>query len=311
MEQRSGKQRAESQRCAVPAGQTCRLSALRTWPSAGRSANYLPNCRGDRLGSRGVGDHERSGQPPMSSEKTEAVVIRLADFSESSRVVTLFSRDWGKISAIAKGAKRLKGPFEAALDLLTACRIVFLRKSSTSLDILTEAQVIKRFRPQAGSLVSLYGGYYVAELLTSLTEEYDPHVALYQETISTLGRLADEADPRLAILRFEVAMLREIGQMPQLDECAACGRSLESSKDLAFWVSQGGLICKECQHEQYRQNRIQAGSLAILRQLASDSPAAADRLAASPEQLADLRQFATAAISHALGRRPKMLRYLK
>ena len=54
----------------------------------------------------------------MLPEKTEAVVIRHVDFSETSKVVTLFTRDFGKISALAQGARRLRGPFEAALDLL-------------------------------------------------------------------------------------------------------------------------------------------------------------------------------------------------
>ena len=80
-------------------------------------------------------------------EKTEAMVIRVADFSETSRVVTLFSREFGKIAAMAKGGRRLKGPFEAALDLLATCQIVFLRKSSATLDLLTEAKLISRFRP--------------------------------------------------------------------------------------------------------------------------------------------------------------------
>ena len=88
----------------------------------------------------------------MSTEKTDAVVIRQADFSESSRVVTFFTREWGKVSMVAKGARRLKGPFEAALDLLTVSRIVFIRKLSTSLDILTEAQLITRFRPNGRDL---------------------------------------------------------------------------------------------------------------------------------------------------------------
>lgn len=66
----------------------------------------------------------------MSQEKTHALVIRLVDWSESSRVVTLFTRDFGKIGVIAKGAKRLRSAFEAGLDLLSECRIVFLRKAA-------------------------------------------------------------------------------------------------------------------------------------------------------------------------------------
>ena len=68
----------------------------------------------------------------MESEKADAIVIRLADFSNTSRVVTFFTREFGKTSAIAKGGKRLKGPFDSALDLISTCRIVFLRKSSSA-----------------------------------------------------------------------------------------------------------------------------------------------------------------------------------
>jgi DNA repair protein RecO (recombination protein O) len=110
----------------------------------------------------------------VPAEKTDAIVIRLADFSESSKVVTMFTRDFGKVAALA-GAKRLKSPFEAALDLLTESRVVFLRKSSAGLDLLTEAQLISRFRPSGADLTRLYSGYYVAELLDGSIQEYDPH----------------------------------------------------------------------------------------------------------------------------------------
>jgi DNA repair protein RecO (recombination protein O) len=246
----------------------------------------------------------------MSTEKTDAVVIRQADFSETSRVVTFFTRDWGKVSTVAKGARRLKGPFEAALDLLTVCRIVFIRKSSTSLDILTEAQLISRFKPHGRNLAGLYGGYYVAELLAGLTEEYDPHPALYDEAVAALDRLAEEEDARLPVLRFELATLREIGQLPALEECVVCGEPAEKGT-FAFWVSQGGVICRNCRKEEYERNLIQAGTLAVLRRLSAESPAGLERLAVAPDQHREMRHVATAAISHALGRRPKMLRYLQ
>ncbi len=83
----------------------------------------------------------------MSSEKATALVLKVVEFSETSSVVTLFTREFGKIHALAKGARRPKGPFESALDLLALCRIVFLRKSSGALDLLTEAKLERRFRP--------------------------------------------------------------------------------------------------------------------------------------------------------------------
>jgi DNA repair protein RecO (recombination protein O) len=247
----------------------------------------------------------------MSAEKSEAIVIRQVDFSETSRVVTLFTRDFGKISALAKGARRLKGPFESALDLLARCQIVFLRKSSSGLDLLTEAKLLDRFQPGSRDLVGLYGGYYLAELLASLSEEYDPHPVWYDEAVRTLDRLEKGDNSRLAIVRFELATLREIGQLPSLDACIVCGTPAEGNTPFGFWVSQGGLICRNCRPAEYRHHAVQPGTLAILRRLAAESDAALDRLIVSPPQLQQMRQLMTTALSHILGHRPKMLRYLQ
>jgi len=247
----------------------------------------------------------------MSTEKTDAIVIRQADFSESSRVVTLFSREFGQISTVAKGVRRLKGPFEAAIDLLAVCRIVFIRKSTTSLDILTEAQLISRFTPHEKNLSSLYGGYYLAELLSSLTEEYDPHPLLFDEAVTTLGRHSGQPDWKLSLLRFELIVLREIGQLPAFDECVACGTPVTNEDSFGFWVSQGGLICSKCQNETYQQNQIQPGSITLLQKLTTEPAEIIDRLVVSSQQYKEMRHVVTAAISHVLGRRPKMLRYLK
>ena len=92
----------------------------------------------------------------MSAEKSLAIVLRTIEFSETSVVATLFTEKFGKISALAKGARRPKGPFESALDLLAVVRIVFLHKSSGALDLLTEAKLERRFRAAARDLSRLY-----------------------------------------------------------------------------------------------------------------------------------------------------------
>src|SRR5438309_9407366 len=105
----------------------------------------------------------------MAAEKTLALVVRTTDWSETSRIATLWTREHGKVRALAKGGRRLKSNFECALDLLTVCSIVFLRKSSGGLDLLTEAQVVERFPRLRGDLAALHAAYYVAELLAAWT----------------------------------------------------------------------------------------------------------------------------------------------
>ena len=182
----------------------------------------------------------------MSTEKASAIVIRAVDFSESSLVVTLFTREFGKLGALAKGAKRLKNPFESALDLLALCRIVFLHKSSESLDLLTEAKLIRRFRPHGRDLLGVYAGYYVAELLGGLTDDDDPHPRLFDLADATLAALAAGEPAARRVIRYELGMLRLLGLMPALENCSECGAEVLPSGRIAFGQNEGGVLCERC-----------------------------------------------------------------
>lgn len=246
----------------------------------------------------------------MTSEKTDALVIRQVDFSETSRVITFFTREFGKVALLAKGARRVKGPFESALDLLASCQIVFLRKSSGSLGILTEARLRERFHNTGREMQRLYGGYYVAELLDGLTEEFDPHPELYDRARQALHRLDDvSADPSLAIVLFELALLREIGHMPNFEECLVCHRPTDGRAPYAFWVAQGGILCRSCQQQEYKHNRLKLETVHLLRELAQ--PDAIEPAHLEPSTIREMGCVTTAAVAHYLGRKPRTLRYLQ
>lgn len=182
----------------------------------------------------------------MSSEKTEVFVLRAVPWSETSLVVTLWTRDFGKLSAIAKGARRLRSPFESALDLLAHSSVVFLAKAGDVLDLLTEAKLLRRFRSSQQSLLNLYCGYYVAELLLVTTEEGAPIAELFELTQRTLEDLDATDFPAEVLLRFEMNLLRLLGHMPSLDACVGCGEGIEISESVAFGIESGGVLCKSC-----------------------------------------------------------------
>jgi DNA repair protein RecO (recombination protein O) len=244
-------------------------------------------------------------------EKAEGLMLRVTDFSETSRIVVVFTREFGKISALAKGGRRLKGPFESALDLLSACRIVFLRKSTSGLDLLTEAQLIERFRPPERDLGCLYAGYYIAELLLSLTEDYDPHPELYVAAREALHACCSSETWKLGLVRFELVLLQEIGQLPDFEACASCGAILTEGQRLGYWVSQGGLICPECQKHELTQIEIHAGTAAILRMMSQDGGQAWQRLRLTPQQYQEAKHVTSATFTYILGHRPKTLQYLQ
>jgi DNA repair protein RecO (recombination protein O) len=247
----------------------------------------------------------------MAAEKAEALVLRTTDWSETSRIATLWTREFGKVRALAKGGRRLKSPFENALDLLTHCSIVFLRKSSGSLDLLTEARVVQRFGRLRTDLTALYAAYYVAELLSEWTEDYDPHPPLFDEALATLrdvGLPADQpVDIGLRVMRFEAVLLRELGYSPSLEACAACGEVIAGAGS-SFSAAAGGVLCPRC-----------ATSVRERRPLSSAAWQALGLLAATGEEWrglrdkrarAEVRQVLGHYVTYRLGRRPRLLPYL-
>ncbi|MEN6459190.1 MAG: DNA repair protein RecO [Thermoguttaceae bacterium] len=253
----------------------------------------------------------------MSSEKATAIVIRTVEFSETSLVVTLFTREFGKIGALAKGARRLKGPFESALDLLALCRIVFLHKSSDALDLLTEAKLLRRFRPCGRDLAGLYAGYYVAELLDGLTDEDDPHPELFDladETLAALsqdGRQATIGDSVAKwVVRFELGALRLLGHLPSLDRCVECGAAMKLAGQVAFGQLDGGVLCSTCREGKSQVAMVSAGVLRTMAQLADTQGAAWRRMEIDSRTRGELRGLLNQYATQLLGRRPRLHQYL-
>jgi DNA repair protein RecO (recombination protein O) len=243
----------------------------------------------------------------MAAERASAVVLRTTDWSETSRIATLWTREFGKVRVLAKGGRRLKSNFETALDLLTVCNIVFLRKSSDGLDLLTEAQVAERFPKLRASLPALYAAYYIAELLSQATEDYDPHPTLYDATLAALRDLGDagpQTGPRL--VAYELTWLHELGYSPALDACAACGKPVGGRP--AFSAAAGGVVCSTCAPHQRERRPIKADTLAALRTLRHDENAWQRPWGAAVR--AELRQVLGQYVTYRIGRRLRTMPYL-
>lgn len=245
----------------------------------------------------------------MPAEKATAIVLRKVDFSESSLVVSLFTREFGKIDGLAKGAKRLKGPFESALDLLALCRIVFLRKTSETLDLLTEAKLERRFRVTGPGLEGLYAGYYVAELLSEMTDRYDPHPELFDLADDTLAGLGAGDDVSKRLLRFELGALRELGHLPALECCAECGKPIAISGRITFGLLDGGALCPRCRQGKRQVASVAAGVLRIMAQFAAPGDRWR-RIEIDRRSHGELRGLLNHFVCHLLGRKPRLHEFL-
>ena len=252
----------------------------------------------------------------MAAEPTLALVVKGNDWSETSRIVTLFGREVGKVRALAKGGRRLKSNFETALDLLNVCQIMFIRKASGGLDLLTEARVEERFPHLRSNLPALYAGYYVAELLADGTQDYDPHPALFDAALATLRSLAEPAgsDPAngpgrvfRAVSTFELVWLQELGYRPRLEACVGCDRTLGPTSDdrpIGFSPTLGGVVCEACRPTARDWRPLSIGGWQSLRGLTAGT-------GESGSSRREVRALLGHAVSVVLGRRPRLLNYVE
>ncbi len=261
----------------------------------------------------------------MSIEKASALILKIVDFSESSCVLTVFTREFGKVRGLAKGARRPKGPFESAIDLMAHCRIVFLRKSSDGLDLLTEARLERRFRIAGRDLSGLYAGYYVTELLRELTDDYDPHPELFDVADQALAMLsggdsevasgadADGSDAeRIAkqVFRFELTALRLLGHLPSLDVCVECGMRVGEGRRIAFGHLEGGVLCEQCRPGKRKVVSASLAAIGAMRRFAAEEDRSWRVAKIEPSVRGELRGILNHYIAHLAGREMRMHRYL-
>jgi DNA repair protein RecO (recombination protein O) len=242
----------------------------------------------------------------MPAKRTLALVVRTVEVFETSLVATLFTRELGKVAVLAKGGRRLKSSFQGGLDLLSVSDIVMFPKASESLDLLAESTPVERFASLRRDLAALYAGYYIAELLTDLTDYHDPHPRLFDAARITLRHLGDAELRTRRVIRFELACLRELGLMPTLDCCAHCGAAIEPiGQVVSFGLATGGVLCERCRPGQPHVAVLSGEDLEAIRVLASPGNRWRDP-GPDPASLATARETVGAVVSHVLGHRPRL-----
>ncbi|HSU69236.1 MAG TPA: DNA repair protein RecO, partial [Tepidisphaeraceae bacterium] len=181
----------------------------------------------------------------MALVSDRCICLRKTEFSETSQILTLFSREHGITRVIAKGAHRRTkagaSRFDGGIDFLDVGEAVFSHDPARELTPLTEWKLQEGHLALRKSLRGIYLGLYSAELVGRLIEEHDPHPELFDRLECTLPELASPRREE-AFLAFELDLLRESGYLAELFCCVACGTTLDDRGPVYFSPSRGGMI---------------------------------------------------------------------
>lgn len=181
----------------------------------------------------------------MGLVRTQAILLRKWDYSESSLIVSFLTHDHGRLQFLIKGAKKPAGRFQGAFDHGACYEIAYnYRPGHRGLTLLRESKVLDAFLEIRGDLRRFYHLAYCLELAGALTEPEEADPELFDLLLWTAGVLRKEDRVDLVVSAFEMRILRHAGLLPDPSRCAACQRPF---LDKVFMNSlTGAVYCGVC-----------------------------------------------------------------
>ncbi len=184
--------------------------------------------------------------------KTTAVVLRTLRYGETSKIVTLWTRDHGRVSVLAKGARAGKRRFGTAVEPGAHIVAVYYHKSSRELQTLSQADIEERYRKIPESLAVTAAMLQMLEVVYVQTHPGGPHPEIYDLLVEGL-RAIDRNESGLAdvLIAFRLKTASALGFAPSFGHCIRCGRSVTPSLSdrIRYNVRKGGPMCESCEHE--------------------------------------------------------------
>jgi DNA repair protein RecO (recombination protein O) len=178
--------------------------------------------------------------------KTEAFVLSKIDYSDSSNITSLFSREYGKISVIAKGSRNPKSKIGLVIDPPNYIGVVFYKKDSRELQIISSADIIEHYPSIRSDLEKLKYSFAILELVKNLTAENEEHMKLFSGLKRIFYLLNSSNQPtKLLFGRFFIFFLSEIGYEIQIERCVGCGKSSLDDQLLSYSF-ENGILCAGC-----------------------------------------------------------------
>jgi DNA repair protein RecO (recombination protein O) len=254
------------------------------------------------------------------SYQTQGIVLRQTKLGELDKIVTIYTPEFGKLRAVAKGACRPKSKLGGNVEPLT--HSLMLLAKGRNLDIVTQSQTINGFLALKSDLWRMACGLYMLELIDAFTVEGGENRPLFDLLLEILNQLSQPESNDIALRYFELHLLHHLGYRPQLHRCVNCDSSLKPTVNF-FSPGQGGIVCPRCSSEEihrYDQSEaspvkcsfsLSVAALKVLRLWQSCDYATARRVRVKPELSRELERVLHEYITYILQRELKSLAWLK
>lgn len=176
--------------------------------------------------------------------RVEGIVIRATDYGEGNRILNVLTAQSGKISMMARGAKKVKSRFSALSQPFTYAEFVIFRSSAQAMGTVNAGEIIRsHHRLREDLLLSAYAAY-MAELTSRIVGDGEPVPGLFEQLLAAYEGLEAGKDAVIITQIYEMMMLAVAGFMPELHACVRCARTEEPLVGLS--AANGGTLCQTC-----------------------------------------------------------------
>jgi DNA repair protein RecO (recombination protein O) len=250
----------------------------------------------------------------MPGFSTPAILLKRIDHGDYDLIITFFSLSRGRISVIAKSAKKSVKRFAGILELFSVLRIVCSQGRGKGMRILQEASVENLLYNIRGDIKKTAYASYWAELIYDWMEEEEAHADLFYLLKHVLSELDQDGTPvePLSVF-FQMRFVAMIGFSPNLNECSGCRRRLDGMQCRKFTLNleKGGLVCEKCAPRPFGNILLSKGTIKQLLWLQHRDIETAKRVRLTPQAIGEGLAFLEYFVPYHLGREPKSLKFLK
>ena len=172
-------------------------------------------------------------------------LLHKIEYGEADYILSLFTKDFGKISGLAKHAKRSRKRFGGRLEPFVHLRVRF-RENPGGIKFMEDSETIRVFSTLMEDIELFMCGSFILENVGILLPEEDPNERIFDLLVETLSALDSKKSPANVILRFQLSTLSLSGYEPNFDVCVECKNVIEEG---FFSIQKGGIVCDECKNK--------------------------------------------------------------
>ena len=200
-----------------------------------------------------------------TAQRAEGIILRKYYLRETSYILVVFTKEFGKIKGVMKGVREPYPQFAGNFEIFTRCQLLFYRKKRGQMDLVTQCEMLDFYYPVRRDIERLTYANYLIELIDTVTVDGDVNEELYGLLAESLVFLAEGSSPKRVSRIFELKLAGALGISPQMDECVACGGPIE--KDARFSVSNGGMLCGACCHKDKASLPVSLGTVNFMKKI--------------------------------------------